>query len=110
MREPRRSYGSVPEAAGSESPADEAPGLAPRLAVGCLTFVAGVFSGGMVFVLIGKMVGSIAGCEPPPDLPACHWHLYAGAGMLLGGITLPILALRRLRRIYPPPTPKPERG
>ncbi len=108
MSEPERTERATREALGNELPPSVEPlGVAPRLAVGCLTFVAGVFSGGMVFVLIGKLVGSITGCEPPPELPACHWHLYAGSGMLLGGVTLPILALRRLARIDPPPTTKP---
>ncbi len=92
----------------SQPPAPPPLGLAPRIGVGCVTFIAGVFSGGMLFVLIGKIVGTITGCEPAPGLPACDWHLYAGAGMLLGGISLPILALRRLRQLQPPPAPKPE--
>ena len=66
--------------------------------VGCLTIVAGLFSGAMIGVLIAKIVGSIRNCEPPEGLPACDWHLYAGVGMLIGAITLPVLALRRLRK------------
>jgi hypothetical protein len=49
-------------------------------------------------VLIAKIVGSIRNCEPPEGLPACDWHVYAGVGMLIGAITLPVLALRRLRK------------
>ncbi len=66
--------------------------------VGCVTAVAGFFSGGMIGVLVAKIVGSIRGCEPPPELPACDWHVYAGIGMLIGVLTLPVLALSRLRR------------
>jgi len=65
--------------------------------VGCLTTVAGLFSGGMIGVLIAKFVGSARNCAPPPDLPACDWHVYAGVGMLIGAVTLPVLALWRLR-------------
>lgn len=65
--------------------------------VGCLTLVAGSFSGGMLGVLIAKIVGSARNCEPLPELPACDWHVYAGVGMLIGAVTLPILALARLR-------------
>jgi len=65
--------------------------------VGCLTTVAGLFSGGMIGVLIAKFVGSARNCAPPPDLPACDWHVYAGVGMLIGAVTLPVLALVRLR-------------
>jgi len=66
--------------------------------VGGLTIVAGLFSGAMIGVLIAKIVGSIRNCEPPEGLPACDWHVYAGVGMLIGAITLPVLALRRLRK------------
>ncbi len=65
--------------------------------VGCLTLVAGLFSGGMIGVLIAKFVGSARNCEPPAGLPACDWHVYAGIGMLIGAVTLPVLALVRLR-------------
>jgi len=66
--------------------------------VGCLTIVAGTFSGAMIGVLIAKTVGSIRNCEPPEGLPACDWHVYAGVGMLIGAITLPVMAIRRLRK------------
>ena len=66
--------------------------------VGCLTAVGGFFSGGMIGVFIAKIVGSIRGCKPPEELPACDWHVYAGIGMLIGVISLPILALSRVRR------------
>jgi MFS family permease len=66
--------------------------------VGCLTAVAGMFSGGMIGVFVAKVVGSATSCKPEPDLPACNWHVYAGIGMLIGVISLPILAISRLRR------------
>ena len=66
--------------------------------VGCVTAMAGLFSGGMVGVLVAKMVGSFRGCKPAAELPACDWHVYAGIGMLIGVLTLPALALNRLRR------------
>jgi MFS family permease len=66
--------------------------------VGCVTAVAGMFSGAMVGVFVAKMVGSFRGCKPPEELPACDWHVYAGIGMLIGILTLPVLALSRLRR------------
>ena len=66
--------------------------------VGCVTAVAGLFSGGMIGVFVAKLVGSIRGCKPEPELPACDWHVYAAIGMLIGLLTLPVLALSRLRR------------
>jgi hypothetical protein len=52
----------------------------------------------MIGVMIAKILGSIRGCNPGPELPACDWHVYAGIGMLIGVLTLPVLALNRLRR------------
>ena len=70
-----------------------------RLAgVGCVTTIAGFFSGGMIGVFVAKVVGSFRGCEPETGLPACDWHVYAGVGMLIGVVTLPLLALNRLRK------------
>ncbi|HXV15639.1 MAG TPA: hypothetical protein VD758_02605 [Gemmatimonadaceae bacterium] len=69
-----------------------------RIGVGCVTAMAGLFSGGMIGVMVAKIVGSIRGCNPGPELPACDWHVYAGIGMLIGVLTLPVLALNRLRR------------
>ena len=68
------------------------------IGVGCITAIAGLFSGGMIGVFIAKVVGSARGCQPETGLPACDWHLYAGVGMLIGVLTLPVLALNRLRR------------
>jgi len=72
--------------------------IARNVGVGCITTMAGFFSGGMIAVLVGKFVGSMQGCRPPEGLPACNWWVYAGIGALLGAITLPVLALRRLNR------------
>ena len=68
------------------------------IGVGCLTAVAGFFSGGMIGVFVAKVVGSFRGCEPEAGLPACDWHVYAGVGMLIGALSLPALALNRLRK------------
>jgi hypothetical protein len=72
--------------------------IARNLGVGCITTFAGFFSGGMVAVLIAKFVGSMRGCRPVEGLPACNWWVYAGVGAVLGALTLPALALRRLNR------------
>ena len=79
---------------------DDAPALR-NFGVGCVTTVAGFFSGGMIGVFVGKIVGLAQRCVPPEGLPACNWWLYAGVGGILGAATLPVLALRRLNR---PPT------
>jgi len=79
-------------------PPDRADLVARNIGVGCITTVAGFFSGGMIAVLVGKFVGSAQGCRPPEGLPACNWWVYAGIGALIGAISLPFLALRRLNR------------
>ena len=70
--------------------------IARNIGVGCITTVAGFFSGIMVGVLVAKFVGSMQGCKPGEGLPACNWWVYAGIGAVLGALTLPLLALRRL--------------
>ena len=70
-----------------------------NIGVGCVTGIAGFFSGGMIAVLVAKFVGSMQGCRPPEGLPACNWWLYAGIGAVIGALTLPVLALRRLSGI-----------
>ena len=72
-----------------------------NVAVGCLTTVAGFFSGGMIAVFIGKVIGSAEGCKPPEGLPACYWWVYAGIGALIGAVTLPVFALTRLNEAPP---------
>lgn len=81
----------------AERPQDEYV-MERRIGVGCISVVAGFFSGGMIGVLVAKIVGSARGCRPPEGLPACDWHIYAGVGMLLGVISLPLLIVRRMRQ------------
>jgi len=84
------------------SPEPDREGIVARnIGVGCVTTVAGFFSGGMIAVLVGKFVGSMQGCKPPEGLPACNWWVYAGIGAVVGALTLPVLAVRRLSRPRP---------
>lgn len=69
-----------------------------NIGVGCFTFFIGGVSCAMIGVGIGKMVGYFTRCSPLPGLPACNWWVYAGWGAAIGAITLPALALWRLRR------------
>ncbi len=75
--------------------------VARNIGVGCVTTVAGFFSGGMIAVMVGKFVGSMQGCKPPEGLPACNWWVYAGIGAIVGALTLPVLVLRRLSGTRP---------
>ncbi|HVS59993.1 MAG TPA: hypothetical protein VHE82_04795 [Gemmatimonadaceae bacterium] len=84
------------------SPEIDREGIVARnVGVGCITTGAGFFSGGVIGVFIGKVVGSVQGCKPPEGLPACNWWVYAGIGAALGALTLPVLALIRLNRTRP---------
>ena len=75
--------------------------IARNIGVGCITTFAGFFSGGMVGVLVAKVLGVVQGCKPAEGLPACNWWVYAGVGAVLGALTLPVLALSRLNRRKP---------
>jgi hypothetical protein len=72
--------------------------IARNIGVGCVTTFAGFFSGGMIAVLVAKIVGSVQGCQPTEGLPACNWWVYAGIGAVIGALTLPVLVLVRLNR------------
>jgi hypothetical protein len=71
---------------------------ATYVGVGCFTAFAGWWSGGMVAVLVAKIVGAIQGCPAGEHGQPCNWWWYALAGAVLGAVSLPVLALRRLRR------------
>ena len=80
------------------SPEPPRDGPWPYIGVGCLTAPIGFFGGGMIAVLVAKLVGAVQNCTPPKDLPACHTFEFLWPGALIGVIGLPVLALYRLRR------------
>ncbi len=69
-----------------------------RIGVGCFTTFIGAISGAMIGVLLAVGVTFGTRCKPLEGLPACDWHIFAGWGALIGAITLPTLALSRLRK------------
>ena len=70
----------------------------PYIGVGCLTLVVGFFGGGMISVLIGKVVDGVTGCRPAEGLPVCAWWRYVLIGGGIGAVLLPVMALLRLRQ------------
>jgi hypothetical protein len=52
----------------------------------------------MIAVLIAKIVGAVQRCPAGEHGQPCNWYIYAAVGAVVGAVTLPILALRRLRR------------
>ena len=71
---------------------------ARNIGVGCFATFVGFWSGGMVAVLIGRMVEGLRQSPSCQGLPICNWTSYALVGAVLGAVTLPVLVLMRLRR------------
>jgi hypothetical protein len=70
----------------------------PYIGVGCLTLPVGFFGGGMIAVLIAKIVGAVTGCIPPEGFPACATWDFLLPGALIGSVGLPTMAILRLRQ------------
>jgi hypothetical protein len=71
----------------------------PYIGIGCITVVAGFFGGGMIAVLIAKIVGAIRGCTPEGETGApCGWYNYMIVGACSGMILLPTVAILLRRR------------
>ena len=83
---------------GTETPESSRAPVGAFVGAGCFSAVAGFFGGGMIAVMIAKIVGSVRGCQPPDGLPACDWGHYAIVGMLVGVVLLPLLSIWRLTR------------
>ena len=67
--------------------------------VGCFTTVAGFAGGGMIGVLIAKIVGAAMRCPSEAETGApCSWFTYAVFGAFVGAVLLPVLAISSLRR------------
>ena len=77
---------------------EESSRTATYVGVGCFTAFAGWWSGGMIAVLIAKIVAAVQRCPAGEHGQPCNWYVYAAVGAIIGAVSLPILALRRLRR------------
>ena len=67
--------------------------------VGCLTAVIGLIGGGMIAVLVAKIVGAVRGCAPDAETGSpCEWTTYWTWGARIGLIALPSVAIWRMRR------------
>lgn len=85
-------------AAPSPATPDDTVAWGRRVGLGCFTFFVGGWSGGMVAVLLGKLIEGARKSPSCDGLPTCNWYVYAGIGAVLGALSLPILVLRRLRQ------------
>jgi hypothetical protein len=67
--------------------------------VGCFSTFVGFAGGGMIAVLIAKIVGGLQRCAPDKDTGApCSWLTYAFFGMVIGTIVVPAVSLWFFRR------------
>jgi hypothetical protein len=82
----------------AEPPLGPRERIARNLGIGCVTAVGGTFGGGMIAVLVAKIVGSVRSCQPSEGVPACNWPVYAVIGMGVGLLTLPAIVLWRVNR------------
>ena len=74
-------------------------GIWPYIGVGCITFVSGFFGGGMIAVLVAKVIGAAQGCTPDAETGApCNWFSFAVVGALAGMVLFPTTATLLLRR------------
>jgi hypothetical protein len=68
-------------------------------AVGCFTAIGGFAGGGMIAVLIAKIVGAATRCSAEAETGApCHWFTYWFYGAVIGTVLLPVIAISLLRR------------
>ena len=82
-----------------DSPTPPEEGIWPYLGVGCITTVSGFFGGGMIAVLIAKIVGAARSCTPDAESGApCNWFNFAVVGALIGVVLFPAVALFLMRR------------
>ena len=82
--------------------APEPPPLNPAVRntmVGCLTIVVGFFGGGMITLLLVRILDVLRRCSPAEGLPVCgNWAIYAGIGGAVGAVLLPTVVFIKLLR------------
>ena len=74
-------------------------GVWPYLGVGCLTAVVGLVGGGMIAVLLAKLLGAVRKCAPDAETGApCEWTSYWTWGARIGLILVPTIVIWRMRK------------
>ena len=68
-----------------------------NVGVGCFTTIMGFFGGGMIAVLIAKIVSQALQEPQCEGLPTCNWLTWAARGGVLGMIILPTVSVWRLK-------------
>jgi hypothetical protein len=85
----------------------EKPPVARQVTIGCFMAVIGFFSGGMVGVLVSKIVAFFTKAPKCDGIPTCDWYIYMFVGGALGALTLPWLVVSAMRQPAPPPKAEP---
>ena len=81
---------------GEGAPEDPSPHY---LGVGCFSVVAGMAGGGMIAVLIAKVVGLAMRCPSEAETGApCNWFTYAVFGAVIGAVVVPMTSIWFFRR------------
>jgi hypothetical protein len=84
---------------GPKASGETTEGVWPYLGVGCLSAVVGLVGGGMIAVLIAKVVGGIGGCHADAETGApCNWNIYWTWGARIGLILVPAIVIWRMRK------------
>jgi hypothetical protein len=69
------------------------------LGVGCFSTFAGFAGGGMIAVLVAKMVGFFGRCAPDAETGApCNWFTFAVFGAVIGAVVVPSISIWFFRR------------
>jgi hypothetical protein len=91
---------SAPPSGPPDASTPEADGPAPAyFGIGCVTAIAGFVGGGMVAVLVAKIVGALSRCAADAETGApCNWGTYWLRGALVGLVLLPSISIWLLRR------------
>lgn len=69
------------------------------LGVGCFSAFVGFAGGGMIAVLVAKIVGALQRCPSEAETGApCNWFTYMSFGMIIGLVVVPIVSIWFFRR------------
>jgi hypothetical protein len=69
------------------------------LGVGCFSVFAGFAGGGMIAVLVAKMVGFFGRCPAEAETGApCNWFTFAVFGAVIGAVVVPAISIWFFRR------------
>jgi hypothetical protein len=67
--------------------------------IGCFSTFAGFAGGGMIAVLIAKIVGALTRCASDGETGApCNWFTFMVAGMIIGMVIVPLISIWFFRR------------